>query len=223
MIENEIYITNIFNTIPVYINIILHRYNYIDNLIISELKKKARIDSFSVNSSDTIFITTEEFKKLFYSKFSKEVEKIKNISIDELNKNATSLYFLHSIFSDFINVRAFNINISYERNYTRIVTNKDVKQIYFSYKIEYGIIDVAKFLEINEIPYLNKFYKEAKIFEIDEEFKIMKASDFIDLINAWEAENQDSEDYYFILDVVYDLILDKIEKDNPMLLIKNDF
>jgi hypothetical protein len=224
MINNQVDIFNKFSTVPVHINIILYRYNYIDNLIISELRKNARINDYGISNTDSIFITSLEFKKIFYKKFSKEVQRIKNISIDELDRSATSIYFLDSIFKDFINLKAININISYDKNYTRVYSFKDAQKIYFSYSIEYGILDIPRFLNLEQIKYLPEFYKKTGIFEINEEYKVMKTSDLLDLLTEWEANNPDElEEYFFIVDIVYDLIRDKLEKDETTLLIKNDF
>lgn len=225
MQNNEVLQSNRFNEVPVHVDILLYRYNYFDNLIISEVKKHAFINKLGPIKKNSLFVLAKDFRRIFYRKFKREVDGIRVSPLETLDKNANSIYFLDTLFEKFKNVRAFNINISNQRNYSRLVSVEDNKQIYFSYKVAYGILDFPKMLQGQGLDKIGEFLCELGVIEDKEvPYKSIGATEFVDKLILWEGNNPDPRpEYLDILDIVYDIMQDKLEKDESILLIKNDY
>ena len=214
-------------TVPIHIDIVLYRYNYIDNLIISELKKSAFVNYLNTSETNkTVFsVLVKEFKQVFYRRFGKELDNISNFIGDSSDKNINSIYFLDMIFEKFENLKVINVNISNDKNFTRLMSVNDTKSVGFDYRVAYGVIDYPRFLSENELYLLNHFFVDANIMpQRDTPFVTINCIDFINRVIEWEESNQDELDEYAnILDITYELVQEKLEKDNTVLLIKNDF
>jgi hypothetical protein len=206
---------------PVVIDITLYKNNYYDNLIINKIKKDADCINLP-NLKDVFIVYNDEFQEIFYNSFSNEVEKIRSLPVTDLQKNATSVYFLDKIFSSFSKLRYIKLNVSREANYSRINTKDKVPTIFFNYKITNSCINLSYIFGRNMLKKINNFLIERGLVDFDRFLGYnhqieIKASEFLNELS--ESEQSDQE----IVSILFDLIDPKTEQDDPVLLLITDF
>jgi hypothetical protein len=228
MKNNEI--TPITNDLPYALDITLYKYNYIDSLLLSYIKKETRSHK---TENDSIIVSADEFKQLIDSKFGNDIERIKSLSLNALSDNVNSAYFIDKLLTNFNNLRYIKVNVSNSRNFSRLIQTNDRKIINFDYKIITSILDFTKYVEndnqlklINNLLYNVGILKTDILGEHNRPFIIISTSDFMSLLNTIEYELEDpsmSEIYLEPLEIIYDLIDQKCEIDNTNLILITDY
>lgn len=223
MIDNAVK----FYSVPLVINITLYKNNYVDNLIIGELRRNVYMMPIP-KQKDHFSVTSRQFKKIMTRRFTKEVEHITNLPNEILSQNVNSAYFIYNILERFVNLEMLNIHISNNRKYTRIYKVDEQSMLGFNYKIIQGILDYPTFLNRDQLIKFNDLLKVLNINHTEnislDSYYIVRAQDF--LIKISKLESDDKE--YFnemgdIIDITYELVEQKIEEDNAFLIIKTDF
>lgn len=217
-----------FYTVPLNVDIILYKNNYIDNLIISEIKKNVQLTQVS-SDRDILIVQVKHLKRTLSTKFKKYIDKVNSSTSDDISTTVNSAFFLNNIIENFVNLKTIKIQISSKRNFTRIVETEDSRIIGFQYKITNGLVDYPKYMSRDQILRFNKILKFLKInqpskyISNDSYFK-MSAREFIKQITSLETIDSDMfEENIDIFDVVYDMIESKVEEDDSILIIKTDF
>lgn len=217
-------------SLPYALDITLYKYNYIDNLLLSYIKKETRTQKIENNS---FVINASDLKLLIDEKFGIDINRIKSMSIQSLADNVNSAYFIDKILNNFSNLRYVKVNISNDRNFTRVINSADKKIINFDYKIITSILDFTKHVEtdeelklINNLLYKVGVLKEDIYGEYRRPYIIISTNDFMNLLNTIEAELEDEEIaniYLEPLELIYNLVDQKCENDNTNLIIITDY
>lgn len=217
-------------SLPYALDITLYKYNYIDNLLLSYIKKETRTQKIENNS---FVINASDLKLLIDEKFGIDINRIKSMSIQSLADNVNSAYFIDKILNNFSNLRYVKVNISNDRNFTRVINSADKKIINFDYKIITSILDFTKHVEtdeelklINNLLYKVGVLKEDMYGEYRRPYIIISTNDFMNLLNTIEAELEDeaiANIYLEPLELIYNLVDQKCENDNTNLIIITDY
>lgn len=212
---------------PLTMDIILYKNNYIDNLIISELKKNLHI--FTIGEPDVFIVNAQEFKYLINKKFKDNIERIKNASNDEMTSSVNSAYFLSNILNNYPKLQSVKVIISNKTNFSRIVEKKELgPMIIFDFKFSTGSFDCHKYFDEDEIPLLIELLNIWGFIDnnrvSDYPFIKVKTMDIFNKISEFENEYPDLlEDFTPIIDVLFENIEYKLEEDNALLYFKLDY
>lgn len=221
---------NVTLDIPYLIGFTLYKYNYFDNLLLSNIKKELLINKIE---DDILIISSNDLKKLINNKFRTEIDKIKLFSYNSLSDNVNSIYFIDKILSMYNNLKYIKINVSNSRDYSRLIDTGKSKIINFDYKILTSVIDFTKYTRddkqlklINNLLYKVNVLKKNSFGDYQKPYIIITASNLINSLNIIEPEIEDSEisDIYIEpLELIYDIIDQKLENDNTNLIIITDY
>lgn len=204
---------------PLILEIFLNSNNYKDRLLISDLKKRARIVKFGSQDENSFFVRAEEVDEILHTKFIEDLQEFDTISNSSLPANVTSIYFIDSMIREFRHLRYFRVHVSNSQNYTRKVENR----IVFDFKIMHSRIDLAnrcrpEFLERCEAIfsklgiYKNETFSERPYFEIT-------AKEFYGkLISYSSTLDPEEEDQITVMEILT-IFGPKLEKDNSSLLV----
>lgn len=217
---------NKFYKVPIVIDVVLYKYNYIDNIIISQLKKGAFI--MSNNNYTDFSVSANEFKHIFNGRFTDEISKINMLPVQNLQFNVNSIYFLNNIFENFSNLEMINVHVSENRNFTRLFNVNNQSIIGFDYKIKQGILDYPKYITTDLLDILTKFITKLDLVEINgfslDPYYIVSARSLVSKLNTLQETNPTfSEDVVDLIDLTYDMVEPKLEEDNTFLILKLDF
>jgi hypothetical protein len=218
--------------LPYAVDITLFKYNYYDNLIISQLKKHTQLEPIP---GDTSFVVTvEEFQEVLLNKFQRELDTAHSLTEITIKDGVNSIYFLDRIFNNFSNLAYVKVNISKTRQFSRLLQVANDRQVIsFDYRIITSVIDFTKYFTTDEsLKRANSFLSEINIIETDsfnrgKAYYTLTAQDFMTLINGIE-ENFMSDPtfeatYIDTLDIIYSLIDQKCESDNSRIILITDY
>ena len=204
---------------PNIIDITLYKHNYYDNLLVNKLKKDADYGDLP-ELKDCYVVLADDFQKIFYESFTSEVDKVKSLPISDLQKSATSLYFIDKIFSTFSNLKYVKVNVSKDANYTRINKSEKVPTIFFNYKIAASTIRLDNIFDNELLGMINEFLVNVGLVPYDNivghsHLIDIKAQDFLSILDQ-HNENE-------VAPYLFELIDPKTESDNPIILLVTDF
>ena len=204
---------------PNVIDITLYKNNYYDNLLVNKIKKEADYSDLP-DLKDCYIVMAKDFQDIFYNSFSNEIDKVRSLPATDLQKNATSLYFMDKIFTTFTNLKCVKINVSRDANYSRVNKSEKIPTIFFNYKITASCIDLTRIFDNDTLEQINKLFIENGLCLYDEIIGYdhiieIKAQDFIRMLD----DNQENP----LIPYLFELIDPKTETDNPLIVFITDF
>jgi hypothetical protein len=207
-------------SIPTHISCVLYKNDEIDNLLISIITKECR--NYAMDSADVYSVKVNELVKAFQKR--KELKELieevdKTINTQDFKPN--SIYFLTNIIQRLENLKIITFVFSNDNNFTRILKYDTKSIISFNFTILEGIFDLTKILDRRDLDSFNKSLIQMSILPSKylerRPYVYMKTDVLFHIIDAIEA-NKALEDTPML-----DFIDPKLERDNPMLLIKTDY
>jgi len=205
--------------IPTHIEFTLYRNDYFDNLMITNILRYCK------NYSDS-----ETKIKIKISAFFDAIKKNKiiNAELEKLNENISSttfkpnsVFFLKNILQNLPNVTWLTINISYEKNFTRIVTVDKTPMAKFNYNIIEGVLDLCDVFDKTQIETFNKYLIKIDILPKNylerKSYLHIFTSDLILLVESMQGSDANR------LLAILDKFNSTLENDNPILLLKTDY
>tara|TARA_R110000796_G_scaffold12985_4_gene42480 strand:- start:5458 stop:6132 length:675 start_codon:yes stop_codon:yes gene_type:complete len=210
--------------IPRHIKFTLYKHDYIDNLIMSRVKKECK--NLSNNPNVEFELTLESFEAAMKTSafLLAELRKLKKdddyIPAPDFKPN--SVYFLRSIIDRLPNLERIIFKTSNAKQFSRLVKTESGKQIVsFHFNIIEGIFDLTQILDRQQLDTFNIYFIEIGILKNKylerESYFYIHAHDLFDII-----ADMDSLDIMETIELIT-AIDPKIEEDNPVLLVKTDY
>jgi len=208
--------------IPTHIAFTLYKNDYIDNLIISKVKKECKNESEKKNE---FIVSLEEFQNAIKASTFLRAELKKSLDQDLLpnpNFKPNSIFFLQSIINRLPNLNKITFKISDEKIFSRLVKVDGGREIVsFHFNIIEGTFDLTKILDRVQLDTFNKRFMDVGIMKNKYLERIsyfyIKATTLFDVLSEMdEAQVLDAFDIITSVDP-------KIEEDDPILLVKTDY
>lgn len=208
--------------IPTHIAFTLYKNDYIDNLIISKVKKECRNESDKKNE---FIISLDEFRYAIQKSAFLRAELKKTLDQDMLpnpNFKPNSIFFLQSIINRLPNLSMITFKISDEKVFSRLIKVEGGRQIVsFHFNIIEGTFDLTKILSREQLDTFNKRFMDVGIMKNKYLERVsyfyIKATVLFDILSEMdEAQVLDAFDIITSVDP-------KIEEDDPILLVKTDY
>lgn len=201
-----------------HIKFVLYKFDYIDSIIISKLKK-----NYTNYSKDSISLkhSVEDVKHVIKStprlyKFVKSYEK-NNSSVD-LN----SAVFIWNLVSQMNNLEYVSFSISDKKDYSRIFTHEGMQMYGYPYKVKAGYLNLSNHLSRHAIDLVNlKLIKDEYMenkYMLRRGYFYFNGNSFINMLAEIDMESNNTEIFNLL-----NLFDDKIDTDNPVLLVQTDY
>jgi len=208
--------------IPTHIQFTLYKNDYIDNLIISKVKRECRNEA----SKGTKFtVSIDQFENAIKTSAFLRAELQKTIDQDLLPDpefKPNSIFFLQSIINRLVNLHTITFKISNDKIFSRLVKVEDGREIVsFHFNIVEGCFDLTKILNREQLDTFNKRFMDVGIMKNKYLQRIsyfyIKATVLFDILAQMdEVQILDAFDIITAVDP-------KIEEDDPILLVKTDY
>jgi hypothetical protein len=208
--------------IPTHIAFTLYTNDYIDNLIISKVKKECKNES---DNTSEFNVSLEQFEMAIKTSAFLRAELQKTIDQDLLpnpNFKPNSIFFLQSIIARLSNLERITFKISNNKLFSRLVKLENGREIVsFHFNIIEGIFDLTQILNREQLDTFNKKFIDIgilsnKYLNRDSYFYIKAALLFDVLAEMEESQIMDAFDIITSIDP-------KLEEDDPILLVKTDY
>ena len=207
-------------SIPTHISCALYEKNEIDNLIISLIKKDCK--NYAVDSVDVYSVNPDSLLKAFQkSKLIKDIISKIDETINTSDFKPNSVYFLNNIIAKLTNLRLITFVFLKDVDFTRILKT-DIKNLgFFNFTIFEGTFDLTKIFDRKSLDIFNRNLIQMNILPSKymerRPYVYMKADVLFDIIDVMNSngllKNFD----------LFNYIDPKLEKDDPMLLLKTDY
>ena len=208
--------------IPTHIAFTLYTNDYIDNLIISKVKKECKNES---DNTSEFNVSLEQFEMAIKTSAFLRAELQKTIDQDLLpnpNFKPNSIFFLQSIIARLSNLERITFKISNNKLFSRLIKLENGREIVsFHFNIIEGIFDLTQILNREQLDTFNKKFIDIgilsnKYLNRDSYFYIKAALLFDVLAEMEESQIMDAFDIITSIDP-------KLEEDDPILLVKTDY
>ena len=208
--------------IPTHIQFTLYKNDYIDNLIISKVKKECRNEAIK---GTKFTVSIDQFKNAIKTSAFLRAELQKTLDQDILPDpefKPNSIFFLQSIINRLVNLHTITFKISNDKIFSRLVKVDGGREIVsFHFNIVEGCFDLTRILNREQLDTFNKrfmgvgimknkylqrisyFYIKATVL-----FDILAQMDEVQILDAFE---------------IITAVDPKIEDDDPILLVKTDY
>tara|TARA_R100000541_G_scaffold35652_3_gene43851 strand:+ start:223 stop:891 length:669 start_codon:yes stop_codon:yes gene_type:complete len=208
--------------IPTHIAFTLYKNDYIDNLIISKVKKECKNKS---DNPSEFNVPIEQFERAIRTSAFLRAELQKTLDQEILpnpNFKPNSIFFLQSIIARLSNLERITFKISNDKIFSRLVKVDNGREIVsFHFNIVEGIFDLTQLLSREQLDTFNKKFIDIgilsnKYLNRSSHFYIKAALLFDLLAEMEESQIMDAFDIITAIDP-------KIEEDDPILLVKTDY
>ena len=209
-----------FSNLPTSLDVTLYKYNYIDNQLWARIYNE--LDYIEIDE-DSIIVHTDLLIELLQEHYQPMLKKIGSVGADFVHKEVNTIYFLVMILQQFEKVSFIKFTKSYKKEYSRMIESLDEKMIRFDFKVLTATFRLAEFFTRRELKIINKHLFEAKILTDQIPYNTYKLSELLDTFDQILAKvDQDSTDADLFAGLL-DLIDQKLESDNPTVLLVTDY
>ena len=209
------------NHVPTIIDTTFYKYNYIEYKMWAQIRNELDYREMGDNS---MIISAKQLKGFILENYSSEINKVASYGFQVPRKDATSIYFLHRVSSEMINLRFLKITLDSDKSFTRVIEDDKEQTIKYDFVILKARLDLSDVFVNPELQVLNKILEGIGLLTKG----IPYANHPTDLIFAKLNEFLDlKEDELSIESQLVSALLDALElsldNENPMLLLITDY
>lgn len=213
-----------FNQLATTIDIVLYKYNYIDNQIFTRIKNE--IDYISVNE-DSVVVSCDQVSALLETYYARDINKIKSVGSNFLYKEVTTPWFLYQVCNDMMCLKFIKFTLNTDKKYTRLLEIPEGKVVKFDFKVLSMTVNLFDFFTATELKKVNKVLVSLGLFEKEVPYARIQLNTFLDTIDQYIANFENLMDKnnqeVNLLAYFLDLIDPKIDQDNPIILFVTDY
>lgn len=214
------------NSFPTAINVTLYRYNHIDNRLWTQIRNQLNY----VEVDDTsVVVSVGQLKSLIENNYNDLINQIKSTGAEFLHKKVNSAYFLYVMMSEMQNLQLVKLNLSYEKQFSRLVESEGNKLLKFDFKILAVTIRLSDIFELEDLKLLNPILERLEILEEGVPYSRLKMVELLDILDDWISSEIDEEledpesDPIPLITTLMDMVDMKTENDNPITLLITDY
>lgn len=145
---------NIIN--PVILKVYLYSHNYVDRLLIAELR-----DHFFKDDAGAQYVRADVLANVVRGKFRPHLEEIRNMPGEQLPSRVTSVFFLDQILTEYQKLKYLHVQVLDDEQYSRSI--KD--DVNFDYRIVYSKVDLSFALEPSFFREVRGAFKDIGLYD----------------------------------------------------------
>lgn len=200
------------------IDVIVFKYNYIDNRLFNLCKKHA----YRKYEDGSIVVSAHTINAIVEKYFEKELIAASMMPSDQAYKSANTIYFIEKLFVEMPNVKWVKMNLNKNRIFSRVIDQAEVgPTIKFTFKVIHCTIKLHEFFDEEQLKIFNRYVEPLGLFKDKPYTRIrtVKLIDDLEAVLATDAFNENAEVLVLFLDL-FDM---KLESDNPDVLLVTDY
>lgn len=211
-----------FNNIVTVIDATLFKYNYIDNKILTLVKNQL---DYRVVNDGSLLISSEQLSVFLKENFQSDINRINATGFEQFHKEATTIYFLHKMVSDFTNLEYIKLTINTNKSYSRLSDIDGVKTLRFNFKVLAGTFKLYDiFQNEKDLQEINSTLISLGLMKKNVPYARHSASHIFNALDSFVRSREGSDEKQFdtALDLM-DCIEAKIQDDNPKIMLITDY
>lgn len=209
------------NHVPTIIDTTFYRYNYIEYKMWAQIRNQLDYREMGDNS---MIISAQQLRTFISTNYSSELSKVDSYGFHVPRKDATSIYFLHRVASEMINLKYLKITLDSDKSFTRVLEDDKEQTIKYDFAILKARLDLSDIFASPELKKLNSVLEGLGLLKIGIPYSnhptdliFTKLNSYLDL-----TEDENSIECQLIA-ALLDAIELSLDKENPMLLLITDY
>jgi len=214
------------SSFPTAVDVTLQRYNHMDNRMWTQIKNQLNYVDVSGGS---VVVSVEQLSSFLEINYMDLINQVKSTGAEFLHKRVNSPYFLYMMCLDMQNLQLVKFNLSYDKQFTRLIESDGNKVLKFDFRILSMTINLSNIFEAEDLQIINPVLEKTKILEEGVPYARLKIIDLLDTLDDWVNSEMDNEledgepDPVPLITTILDLIDVKTEGDNPITLLVTDY
>lgn len=210
--------------VPTSVDVTLHKYNYIDNRLWTQIHNE--ID-FIQNHDDSIIISITQLRTILDRHYISTINKIKTVGSEVIYKEINSIYFLYQMVLEMDNLQYIKLNLNMDKSYNRLVEIDGSKILQFGFKVLTATIRLSDIYDDDELESVNRVLNKLGILKTNQNYTRIFAKDLADiidlhLISIEEGVENELEEDSIVTDIL-DILEAKLEPENALILLITDY
>ena len=199
------------------VDVMLYRYNSVDLKLWGILSRDSDVKKIT---EEVLLVPANHLKLILNNYFQHDLNRIESITVENVHKEATSVYFLDQVFKSIVNLSWVKVTLNKNAGYNRLIQVDEMKTIKFNVKTLRGTYRLFDRFNQHELGYVNRILHRAGLLKNPTTFKVFKLAELLNQLDMYLSENNTSENFNLINMLIQDL--ERYESDNPEILIVTD-
>jgi len=208
------------NHIPTIIDTTLYRYNYIDYRMWAQMRNQLDYKEMGRNS---MIISSQQLKTFIAMNYQDEINKVSSYGFQVPRKDATSIYFMHRVSTEMVNLKYIKLTLDSDKSYSRVIEEDEDKTIKYDFAILKATLNLSDIFDQSPLTELNKILEEIGLLTPGKPYF---NGQYLDILNRLEIQlaeiDKESRRSLIILALLEALDV-SINKENPMLMVITDY
>ena len=208
------------NHIPTIIDTTLYRYNYIDYRMWAQIRNQLDYKEMGRNS---MIISSQQLKTFIAMNYQDEINKVSSYGFQVPRKDATSIYFMHRVSTEMVNLKYIKLTLDSDKSYSRVIEEDEDKTIKYDFAILKATLNLSDIFDQSPLTELNKILEEIGLLTPGKPYF---NGQYLDILNRLEIQlaeiDKESRRSLIILALLEALDV-SINKENPMLMVITDY
>jgi|TARA_R110000765_G_scaffold20014_9_gene52177 hypothetical protein len=209
------------NHIPMIIDTVFYRYNYFDYRMWAQIRNQLEYREVGDNS---IIISSKQLKEFMAMNYASEINKVASYGLYVPKKDATSIYFMHRLTTEMINLKYIKLTLDSDKSYTRIVKTLEDEVIKYDYAILKARLDISEIFPEPELQLINAILEELELLKPGVPYFNGLSDDILNKLSRYLDTFEDEMRIECqLIAALLDAIDISLDSENPMLLIITDY
>ena len=208
------------NNIATIISAKFFKYNYIDFKMWTQMRNQLDYKEMGRNS---IIISSQQLKTFIAMNYQDEINKVSSYGFQVPRKDATSIYFMHRVSTEMVNLKYIKLTLDSDKSYSRVIEEDEDKTIKYDFAILKATLNLSDIFDQSPLTELNKILEEIGLLTPGKPYF---NGQYLDILNRLEIQlaeiDKESRRSLIILALLEALDV-SINKENPMLMVITDY
>ncbi len=209
------------NHVPTIIDTTFYRYNYIEYKMWAQIRNQLDYREMGDNS---MIISAQQLRTFISTNYSSELSKVDSYGFHVPRKDATSIYFLHRVASEMINLKFLKITLDSDKSFTRVLEDDKEQTIKYDFAILKARLDLSDIFAGPELQKLNSVLEGLGLLKIGIPYSNNPTDLIFAKLNLYLDSTEDENSIECqLITALLDAIDISLDKENPMLLLITDY
>jgi hypothetical protein len=172
---------------------------------------------------NSMIISSKQLRTFIAMNYENEINKVASYGFQVPRKDATSVYFMHRVATEMVNLKYIKLTLDSDKSYTRIIEEDEDKTIKYDYAILKATLNLPDIFDGPELKELNKILEDIGLLIPGKPYFNGQYLDIFHQLETYlHTTNKESMESLIIL-ALLDALEISIDKENPMLMVITDY
>jgi hypothetical protein len=171
-----------------------------------------------------MIISSKQLREFMSANYKSEINKVASYGLNVPRKDATSIYFMHRVATEMINLKYVKLTLDSDKSYTRVVKTNDDEVIKYDFAILKARLDISEIFPEPELQLINTILEEIGLLTPGVPYFNGLSEDILNKLSSYlDTSDNDMTLGCQLIAALLDALDISLDNENPMLLIITDY